>query len=153
MIEKAIVISTEGKYARIKVRESEACESCPARSFCVGQKEKEGTILAENHAAARPGDKVVIEVPESRYTKTLIRVFASLLAGALVGLAFGYLVSFALHLHPSFTSAAGLIIGILLTGLFLYTASKKKKEYALYPQVISVEKRKVSGKEENFFGD
>lgn len=138
MIESALVISTEETYARVKVSQKEYCDTCSARSLCVGQKQKDGTIIVLNPLSAQEGDTVNIEIPEARYTRELIVLFGVLLIAALSGLILGYLSSFLFNLPSSSTSIAGFLSGLLLGGLFLFIHFRPKNENKLYPVIVAI---------------
>ena len=84
MRDKGIVITTQGDLAKVRVACFSACEDCSARSLCLGHKNSQGLLAVKNSLHADPGDKVVIEVPESNYTKALIVLFGSLVFSALL---------------------------------------------------------------------
>jgi len=109
--DKGTVIATEGPLALVKVSCTQACRECPASSLCKSAAPEEGTLSVRNPVNAHPGDEVVIEVPESRYNRVLIGMFAGLL-GFFLGLA------------------------LAVPGLILYF--RKNNDRRLYPSIVDI---------------
>ncbi len=135
------MIAIQGDLAQVQVECASACQECSASSLCKGSAEKNGIISARNPLAAAPGDEVLIEVPESRYNRALIRLFASLLAGAIFGAGAGYGLSGPLSMDPSISGPVGFFVGIGLAmpGLFFYF--RKINQRILSPFVIKIIKK------------
>lgn len=142
MKDNGIVVSTKEDMAKVEVDcFVESCQNCRARSLCIGQNQSRGLIVVKNSLHATPGDKVEIEIPETRYNKVLILLFGSLLTAALLGLAAGYFSSSLLPLSPSQSSLLGLLLGIILAGWGLFRFFRKKNDQDLYPVVIDIIKK------------
>lgn len=141
MKEPALLVSTQESLARVKVKQKDFCDTCSARSLCVGQKQKDGTIVVFNPLSAKEGDLVTIEIPESRYTRELIIVFGVLLGASLLGLLIGYISSFLLLFHSLYTSFIGFFSGLVLGGFFLLYYFRHKKENKLYPVIVEIVKK------------
>jgi len=142
MKDNGIVVSTKEEMAKVEVDcFVESCQNCRARSLCIGQNQSRGLIVVKNSLHATPGDKVEIEIPETRYNKVLILLFGSLLTAALLGLAAGYFSSSLLPLSPSQSSLLGLLLGIILAGWGLFRFFRKKNDQDLYPVVIDIIKK------------
>ncbi len=136
--DNARVVSTDADLARVEVNCLSACEDCHARLLCAGNKQDNGLISALNPLNAAPGDRVLIEVPESRYNRALIFLFGTLLTAALIGMGAGYALSGVLRLSSSKAGAAGLILGLLLGGLGLFMSFPKKSRKYLYPVITAI---------------
>jgi len=132
------VVSTDTDIARVEVNCLSACEDCHARLLCAGHKEDKGLISVRNPLNAGPGDRVVIEVPESRYNRALIFLFGTLLSAALIGMAAGYSVAGVVRLSASKAGAFGLLLGLLLGGLGLFYYFPKKTQKYLYPVITAI---------------
>ena len=142
MDEKAIVCSSQGEFAQVKVElKEEICPTCSARSLCIGQQKEKGTITVRNPLSAHPGDEVKIEIPEGRYSKELIVLFGILLVACIVGLALGYLFALILSLPPSQTSLLGFLLGLLSGGLILFRYFRHPKKNKLYPVITDIIKK------------
>lgn len=142
MKDNGIVVSTKEDMAKVEVDcFVESCQNCRARSLCIGQNQSRGLIVVKNSLHATPGDKVEIEILETRYNKVLILLFGSLLTAALLGLAAGYFSSSLLPLSSSQSSLLGLLLGIILAGWGLFRFFRKKNDQDLYPVVIDIIKK------------
>ena len=138
MRDKGIVIATQGNLAKVQVDCFSACDDCSARNLCLGQKHSQGLLAVKNSLHADPGDKVVIEVPESNYTKALIILFGSLVISAIGGMAVGY-ASALLFLFPSSQgSLLGFFLGIGagMTWIIYYFRKNNLKD--IYPNIIDI---------------
>lgn len=138
MEDNGLVISTDGVMARVEVQCFDGCKNCSARSLCGGQENSRGLLAVKNPLNAQPGDEVIVDVPETTYTKALILLFGSLLAAALAGMGVGYAVSTVLPLPSSLASFSGLLIGLLLAGILLARSFRKK---SLYPVITDILKK------------
>ncbi len=138
MRDNAVVLSVEANLAWVKVSPLVSCCQCSARSLCAGHKDAAGRLAVRNPLQARPGDSVVIEVPEANYHQDLIRIFGLLLAGLLLGLALGYgirpLAGIGLAENGLLGLAAGL--GLSAVGLFFYYRTRKRQSG--YPMIVEI---------------
>jgi positive regulator of sigma E activity len=136
--DKGTVIATEGPLALVKVSCAQACRECPASSLCKSAAPEEGTLSVRNPVNAHPGDEVVIEVPESRYNRVLIGMFAGLLAASLIGALAGYALSGPLALDDALSAPLGFFLGLGLAvpGLILYF--RKNNDHRLYPSIVDI---------------
>jgi hypothetical protein len=80
----------------------------------------------------------MIEVPESRYHRVLIGMFAGLLAASLIGALAGYALSGPLALDDALSAPLGFFLGLGLAvaGLILYF--RKNNERRLYPSIVDI---------------
>ena len=138
MKDKGTVICTENNFARVQVSCLEACQACTARSLCIGQKNAKGILSVRNPLHAKTGDRVLISIPETRYSKALILLFGVLLSATLAGMTLGYLVSPLLSMPKSGSSILGVFLGITLAGIFLSLRFKKINNELLYPEITEI---------------
>ena len=138
MKDNGIVLSTEKGIARVEVNCLSACDTCAARILCLKKDQERGLLSVRNALRASPGDAVIIDVPETVYSKTLIWLFSVLLGGCLLGMAAGYLVSTLLPFRPSESSLIGLLLGVLTAGLWLSRRFRKMNTTGLYPVIIEI---------------
>jgi positive regulator of sigma E activity len=138
MTDKGIVVSTEKHFARVEVSCLATCQGCTASSLCFGQKNAKGLLSVRNALHAKTGDRVLISIPESRYSKALILLFGVLLAATLAGMGMGTLVSPLLPMSKSGSSILGVFLGITLAGIFLSLRFKKINNTFLYPEITEI---------------
>jgi positive regulator of sigma E activity len=138
MKDKGTVVSTENDFARVEVACLEACQDCSARSLCIGQKNTTGLLSVRNPLQAKEGDYVLMAIPESRYSKSLILLFGVLLFAILAGMGVGYLFSPITPLSSSESSVAGLFFGVAFAGVWLSKHFKKVNNTFLYPEIIEI---------------
>lgn len=141
MIDVGVVVSTEGRTARVKVRPAASCAACSARTFCQGQKGEDGTLLTLNPLQARSGDEVTVEVPEDAYSADAIRLFGGLLLAALLGFGLGSLVGFLARLPVSEAGFVGLLVGLAGGGFAVYRFFGRSGGPSRYPVVSSILKK------------
>ncbi len=141
MKDEGIVISTEEDFARVEVDCLSACNTCAASSLCIKKDQDTGFLSVRNALRARPGDTVTIEVPDSTYSKTLIWLFSVLLGGCLIGMTLGYLASAVIPLGQSEASLIGLLLGVLLAGIWLWRRFSKRNSQNLYPVITEIKRK------------
>ena len=146
MRDKGIVITTEEDIAQVEVEcFIESCQSCSAKSLCIGQNQSKGILTARNPLRASPGDEVEIEIPESKYSRALILLFGSLLVASLLGIGLGSLLSPLLPLSSSASSLLGLLFALIIAGLILFRYFRAKNKASLYPVIMGIAR---SGKDQ-----
>jgi len=138
MKDKGCVISTEKDLAQVEVECLEGCHSCAVKNICLGQKQSKGLLSVKNPIQASPGDEVMIEIPESAYTGSLILVFGGLLLASLLGVALGYGLSRLTGWPLSESSLAGLLLCVITMGCYFYISFREKNERHLYPRIIDI---------------
>ena len=138
MKDKGIVISTGEGYARVAVNCLSACDACAASSLCLKKEQERGLLSVRNTLRANPGDAVTIDVPDTAYSKALIRMFSTLLGGCFLGMASGYLASSLFPIGPSASSLIGLLLGVLMAGLWLSRRFRKRNHVDLYPVITEI---------------
>jgi len=138
MKDKGTVVSTENDLARVEVACLEACQECSASSLCIGPKNAAGILSVRNPLHAKTGDRVLISIPESRYSKALILLFGVLLLATLAGMGLGYWMNPILPLSSSASSLLGALLGIALAGTLLFLRFDKITNESLYPEIIEI---------------
>lgn len=138
MTDRGIVISVHNDLAQVEVGCSDACGHCAVRMLCTGTAVDKKLLQVKNPLHAGPGDRVAIDVPESGYSRALIKIFATLLVAALAGMAAGFFLSRRLSLDSSVSSLAGLLTGLVLGVLSVWHSLKKKHAEALYPVISAI---------------
>lgn len=141
MRDSGLVLAVERNLAVVEVRCFEGCDGCAARNLCIGHKQTQGRLSVKNSLGAKPGDEVVIEIPEGRYSKALALLFAGLLVAMLAGMGGGYLMSFLLPFSSLTTSVSGLVAGLIIGGFGLYRIFRRQNEQRLYPEIIDILKK------------
>jgi positive regulator of sigma E activity len=144
MKDKGFVVDLKDDLALVEVEcFIESCKGCAMGSLCLGQKQKQGILAVKNTLHAAAGDEVEIEIPDAKYDKFLILLFSSLLAASFLGMAAGYLFSRLLSLPSSGLGFAGLLLALLVTGVFLYRYFRKKGNVRLYPVITNIIKKRA----------
>ena len=138
MKDKGTVVSTEDRFARVEVACLTSCRECSASSLCIGQKKAKGLLAVKNPLDAKTGDRVLIAIPESRYSKALILLFGVLLFAIIAGMGLGYLVSPVLPLSSSELSFLGILCGLTLAGIFLSRRFRMNDNECLYPEITEI---------------
>jgi positive regulator of sigma E activity len=109
--------------------------------LCTGQDKAKGFLAVKNPLKACAGDKVEIDIPETKYNQILILLFGSLLIAALLGMGAGYLLSSLLPLSSSAASLLGLLLAVIGAGCILYRYFRRKLKNKLYPVIINILKK------------
>jgi positive regulator of sigma E activity len=144
MRDKGFVVGLKEDLALVEVEcFIESCNGCALGSLCLGQKQKQGVLAVKNTLHAAAGDEVEIEIPDAKYNKFLILLFSSLLAASLLGMGAGYLFSRLLSLPSSGLGFAGLLLALIVAGVFLYRYFKKKGNVRLYPVITNIIKKRA----------
>lgn len=128
MTQKAIVISTDEKFATVSVMKKSACASCSGRHVCISSKPV--TTQAKNFANAKVGDSVEIYAPDNHVLAYSALVFLAPVA-----------LSFILYFSISqINQIAAIIFGIIGFALPLVigaiTGSKLKEK--LLPEIVAI---------------
>ena len=119
----------KGKYAFISVTKSDKCEGCKVCSFG-----KDGTMLipAIDEIGCKPGDRVVVEMPQKRITAASLYLYGIplllLLAAALIGNLFSQ--------TAAITAALSTLIISVVMIWFIDKRYRKKKEFM--PLIIKI---------------
>lgn len=139
MIEQtAVVIRLEGQFATLQVQRQSSCGQCNAKQGCgtglledsIGRRSMQITAL--NQCDARPGEEVIVAIPETGFIKsaffTYLLPLLLMLGGALLGqqLAAGDLGSI-------LGGAIGFVVALLILRIY---SRKLERERRLQPVVI-----------------
>lgn len=138
MKDSGIVVSKEKSLARVEVECLSSCHDCSAHSLCVGHTQSKGVILARNPVDAAEGDHVTIEVPEARYTRSLIILFGGLLVLILLGMGLGSILSPALSLRGEGGSIAGFFIALFAGAGLMARYLRNENKRNLYPVILEI---------------
>lgn len=138
MKDNGLIVATKGSLADVEVDCKTACQSCAAKSLCLGQSQSKGVLPAKNPLQAHPGDRVAIDIPENMYSRSLILFFGSLLFAGLAGMALGYLGSALTFFSAETGGILGLLIGIFSAGLWLSRRFRKKMNEQLVPTITMI---------------
>jgi len=142
MKDRGLVISTDKDLAQVEVECSmNACRDCSAHTLCIGRKQDKGRIAVQNPIKACPGDRVIFDVPEEKYSRALIYLFSILLSASLIGLGIGALSSGITDLSPTAAGAAGLFTGLFLGGIGAFFLFRRHNKKYLYPVIIDIIKK------------
>lgn len=138
MKDNGTVVTAEGALAQVRVECTQGCQGCSASGLCKGAGQKEGLLSVRNPVHALPGDHVTIEIPEHRYHRVLIVMFAGLLAASLLGAVAGAWLSGPLSLDPALSAPLGFFLGLGLAvpALVLYFRTNNRR--LLYPWITDI---------------
>ena len=138
MKDKGLVLSTNKDLAKVEVHCLAVCHDCSAHALCIGHSVSKGLLSVKNPVSASPGDHVAIEVPEEKYSRSLIVLFGGLLAAALLGLAAGYFISLLTALPAEPVGIIGLLIGIIAGIGILTKYFQNENKRNLYPFITEI---------------
>lgn len=125
--EQAIVISSEAGIAEVEIVRRSTCGACSARSGCgvslldrvLGRRPQR--LLLVDKLSVRPGDEVVVGIPDGALLKAALAAYMVPLVGLLAGAIAGdlLLVDGATGQSlPLLTGALGFAAGLLVTRLY-----------------------------------
>ena len=138
MKDKGSILSTTEDMADVEVQCLKVCHDCSVQSLCIGKDLSKGILSVWNPIKACPGDEVLIDVPDTKYSKALIQLFGGLLVASLLGMSIGYVISSLLSLSPSILSLFGLVTGLVLGGIWISHIFRTKNRENLYPVIINI---------------
>ena len=141
MRDKGLVVNTEEDMAQVEVQcFTDFCQNCSAQSLCIGQNQSKGLLMVRNPLRAYPGDEVEVEVPDTKYSRSLILLFGSLLVASLLGIGLGSLLSPFLPFTSSASSFLGFLCALVIVGFVLVRYFREKNKTSLYPVIIGIAK-------------
>lgn len=117
--ESARVLSVDAGIATVSVQRRSACGSCSAKVGCGTAllaswlPQRRLTFQVENHVGARLGDMVVIGLDEQRLQRYAMVLYATPLAGLLVGAVTGQWLAGVIGTGPELTSVVFGLSGVL----------------------------------------
>jgi positive regulator of sigma E activity len=141
MTDNGLVIATQKDLAEVEVECFVECHDCTAKSLCIGNKQNKGRLSVKNPLHAHPGDEVIIQIPEDRYSQALILLFGGLLVAILLGMGGGYLLALVFSFSYFVASLFGLVIGLILGGSILALIFRQKNKEQLCPVIIDIIKK------------
>jgi len=142
MKDKGLVISTEKDLAQVEVEcIMNVCRECSAHTLCIGRKQEKGQISVRNPLEACPGDQVIFDVPEDKYSRALIYLFGILLASSLMGLGLGTLISGLADISSTAAGSSGLFAGLILGAVGAYFLFRRQNKKYLYPVITDITKK------------
>jgi sigma-E factor negative regulatory protein RseC len=92
----ARVVAVDGDRARVAVERQTACGSCAAKGGCGTRlisdwlPQRQLSFELDNQIGARPGDRVIVGLDESRMQRYALQLYAIPLAGLLLGAVGGH---------------------------------------------------------------
>ena len=89
MEEQGVVIDREGHQVVVQVAESDSCNQCSAKGFCIGTGDGSVRISADDTRGAKVGDLVTVTLGEGRKIVGTAMVFLTPLMGLFLGLFVG----------------------------------------------------------------
>jgi positive regulator of sigma E activity len=142
MKDKGLVIFTNKDLAEVEVEcIMNTCRDCSAKALCIGRNQDKGHISAKNPVDACPGDEVLFEVPEDKYSRALIYLFSILLVSSLLGLGLGTMLSSFTQISSTTAGASGLFLGLIAGGIGTLLLFRKQNRKYLYPVIIDIIKK------------
>jgi sigma-E factor negative regulatory protein RseC len=138
--EEGTITKVFADMARVKVRRSSMCDICKCKSACSTLSDTE-VMEAEalNTANARPGDRVLLNIPSKSLWKISFVIYMLpvifLISGAIVGMRLARIYSLEPELGALILGVMGCIISVLMIKLFAKRV-RKDKEYT--PEIIKV---------------
>jgi len=128
----------------VKIRRAEACHSCSARTACftLGGQSKEMVLELDNTINARPGDEVTLSMPEGSIIKASMVLYLIPAVGLLVGAILGNRLAGIWGMSPDAVSIAGSLVGLTVGFLISKGLSvKMSKESNYAPKLYSITNR------------
>lgn len=133
MIEEAgTVVEVRDGRARVRTRRSEGCGQCSARGACASLGGgRDANVWVEDPIGTRPGERVIIAVPEGTVVRASILVYLvpvlALVAGALVGHAVGPRWGLSPDLGAATAGLGAMVLAFLLARCLGGTATQGPK--------------------------
>ncbi|MCD6328543.1 SoxR reducing system RseC family protein [bacterium] len=114
IVNKGLVIETNGELAKVRTKRAEACGMCQARGFCHPFGEKENYVEVENTIGADVGQEVLLLMQSSSLVSASFVLYLVPLCCVVLGAVSGFHIG----RHFGFVSPdAGLLLGVC-AGLF-----------------------------------
>ncbi len=125
--EQAIVVSSEAGIAEVEIVRRSTCGACSARSGCgvslldrvLGRRPQR--LLLVDKLSVRPGDEVIVGIPEGALLKAAVAAYMVPLIGLLAGAIGGDLLRVdgsSGQSLPLLTGAVGFSVALLVTRLY-----------------------------------
>ena len=129
-------------YASVRIHRVDACHTCEAKGAChaLGGAHKEITLNVENTQGARPGDRVVLSLPEVSVITASATVYLVPAAGLVVGAVLGPQAGPAIGAGGDDAALIGAGIGLLLgLGLTRIVSGRIAGNPRYVPTMVSIE--------------
>ena len=114
MIEQqGVVVTSDERRVSVRLGGRSGCSACDAGRGCgagvFGRllQKRPVTLSFDNHLRARPGQAVLVGVPEKLFLALVLRFYLYPLLGGLAGATVGFLAASSLELSPGFHGIAG----------------------------------------------
>lgn len=140
MKDRGKIVSLKGPLAQVELNCISGCQECAARHVCSNKEQEKGLISVLNPIKAAPGDEVIIDIPDGRYSQILIFLFGFMLIAAVGGMFVGSFLASLISLSSSTGGILGFFLGLISTGAWLFYRFKKDKNN-LYPEIINTIKQ------------
>lgn len=121
--ENATVISTDRDTAKVAITRSEACGHCPAKSSCSAASGEINVLQVANPAGARPGERVIIELPPDQLVRATASVYLLPAVAMVAGATAGWLPT-----GSDLWAMFGAVAGLAASSLALYIRGRRKKD-------------------------
>ncbi len=130
--------------AIVQVRRAEACSSCSARGACqtLGGKTQDITLTLKNSLGARPGDQVVLSLPESRVVQASAVLYLFPALGLICGALLGWFFAADSGRESDPPSIIGSFVGLGLgLGLTRLVGNQMSKGEGYLPRLTAIKSR------------
>jgi sigma-E factor negative regulatory protein RseC len=141
--EEGTITKVFADMARVKVRRSSMCDICKCKSACSTLSDTE-VMEAEalNTANARPGDRVLLNIPSKSLWKISFVIYMLpvifLISGAIVGMRLAKIYSLEPELGALLLGIAGCLLSFAIIRLFAKHVGKNK-DYM--PEIVKILKK------------
>jgi sigma-E factor negative regulatory protein RseC len=129
------VVAVNDSLAEVRLGGTSGCTSCDAGKGCgagvFGRLLKRRPVLLqlENTISARPGQPVMVGIPETLFLRLAARLYLFPLLAGVVGAAIGHYLAEAAQWGSSGTDAATLLVGVAAGLAALFATGKGMKEF------------------------
>lgn len=153
MIEQqARVLDVRGDLAEVRLGGASGCARCDAGKGCgagiFGRllRRKPVSVMLSNTVSARPGQAVIVGIPEALFLNLVFRFYLFPLLTGVVGAAIGHYVAVAAQLGPSGTDAATLLAGLAAGLAVIFASGRAAREF---PELSIVHLLRIAAYEES----
>ena len=142
MIEQqGVVVTSDERRVSVRLGGRSGCSACDAGRGCgagvFGRllQKRPVTLSFDNHLRARPGQAVLVGVPEKLFLALVLRFYLYPLLGGLAGATVGFMAASSLNLGPGAADLAALLAGAAGALGLLLRARRGEREF---PQAADV---------------
>ncbi len=139
-----MVTAVTNEGAVVKIRRAEACHACAAKGACqsLGGKTEDVSLVVENTLDAKPGDMVVLTLPESSVIKASAVLYLLPASGLITGAIVGWLLGPELGVSTDPASIAGCLAGLLAgLGLAHLVGKRMGRDKRYIPRLTAIRNR------------